>query len=107
MFNKQNAASVLDIPDLVELLTAAVYEEKGHRERVHSACDRMEDFLGKAGTEMREMVAIEMSDNIGYPFGSDAFAQFSGPELKRHSKRSGKDPSCWICRIGRSWKGKY
>jgi hypothetical protein len=87
MLKKKHVVSVLDIPDFVQLLTDAVHElEQGRRERVHSACDRMEDFLSKAGTEIREMLAIEMFEgfqNVGYPFGSDSFAQFFGPEMKR------------------------
>ena len=45
----------------------------------------MEDFLSKAGAEIREVLAIEMFErlqNVGYPFGSDSFA-FLGPEMKR------------------------
>ena len=86
MFKKQQEVSVLDVPRLVQLLTDAVHEEDGSRERVHSACDRMEDFLSKAGTEIREVLAIEMFErfqNIGYAFGSDCFPQFLGPEMKR------------------------
>ena len=86
MFEKQNAVSVLDIPDFVQLLTDVMYNKEDDCKRVHSACDRMEDFLSKAGTEIREMLAIEMFErlqNVGYPFGSDSFAQFLGPEMKR------------------------
>jgi hypothetical protein len=86
MFKKQNAVSVLDIPDFVQLLTDVMYNQEDHCKRVHSACERMEDFLSKAGTEIREMIAIEMFErlqNVGYPSGSDSFAQFLGPEMKR------------------------
>jgi len=86
MFKKQNVFSLLDVPNFVRLLTDAMREEEGRRERVHSACDRMEEFLSKGGTGIREMVAIEMFEsfqNAGYPLGSDSFAQFLGPEMKR------------------------
>ena len=36
MFKKQNAVSVLDVPDFVQLLTDAVYKEEDHCERVQA-----------------------------------------------------------------------
>jgi len=39
MFNKQNAVSVLDIPDFVQLLSA-VYKEEDHCERVQAIWKR-------------------------------------------------------------------
>ena len=86
MFKKQQAVAVLDVPRLVQLLTDAMYKEEGHCERVHSACDQVEEFLSKAGTEMREMFAIEIFEsfqNVGYPLGSDSFSRFHGPKMKR------------------------
>jgi len=83
MFKKQHVVSVLDVPDFVQLLTDAAYE-KEHCERVHAACDRLEEFLSKAGTEARDMVAVEMFEsfqNVEYPCGSDTWCL--GPETKR------------------------
>lgn len=84
MFKRQHIASVLDVPDFVQLLAHALYEQ-AQRERVHPALDRAEEFLSKAGTEIREMLALEMFErfqNAGYP-GSDSFARFPGPEMQR------------------------
>ena len=85
MFKKQHVASVLDVPDFVRFLRDAVYEEEDC-ERVHAACDRMEEFLSKAGPEIRDMVAIEMFEslqNAEPSSDSDSFARFLGPETKR------------------------
>jgi len=85
MFKKQQVVSVLDVPDFVHLLTDAVYEEE-HPQRVHAACDRVEEFLSKAGPEIRNMLAIEMFEslqNARSPYGSDTFAGCLGPETKR------------------------
>ncbi len=85
MFKKQHVVSVLDVPDFVQSLTDAVYE-KEHCERVHAACDRLEEFLSNAGTEIRDMLAIEMFEsfqNAEYPYGSDTVAGCLGPETKR------------------------
>ena len=49
MFKKQHVASVPDVDDC---------------KRVHAACDRMEEFLTKAGPEIRDMVAIEMFESL-------------------------------------------
>jgi len=49
------------------------------------ACDRVEEFLSNTGTEIRDIVAIEMLEsfpNAEYPSGRDTFAQFLGPETK-------------------------
>src|SRR5438128_10313391 len=77
MFKKQHVASVLDVPDFVRFLRDAVYEEEDC-ERVHAACDRMEEFLSKAGPEIRDMVAIEMFESL-----QNAESSFLGPETKR------------------------
>src|SRR5437899_12717070 len=85
MFKKQHFASVLDVPDFIRFLRDAVYEEKDC-ERVHAACDRMEEFLSKAGPEIRDMVAIEMFEslqNAESSSDSDSFARFLGPETIR------------------------
>ena len=85
MFKKQPVASVLDVPDFVRFLHGAVYEEKDC-ERVQAACDRMEEFLSKAGPDFRDMVAIEMFEslqNAESSSDSDSFARFLGPETKR------------------------
>jgi len=84
MFKKQHVASVLDVPDFVRFLRDAVYEEEDC-ERVHAACDRMEEFLSKAGPEIRDMVAIEMFESLQNAESSSdsAFAPFLGPETKR------------------------
>ena len=85
MFRKQRVVSVLDVPDFVRFLHDAVYEEEDC-ERVHAACDRMEEFLSKAGPEIRDMVAIEMFEslqNAESSSDSDSFARFLGPETKR------------------------
>ncbi len=63
MFKKQHAVSALDVTNFVQLLHDAVYEEEDC-ERVHAACDRMEEFLSKAGPEIRDMVAIEMFESL-------------------------------------------
>lgn len=45
----------------------------------------MEEFLSNTGTEIRDIIAIEMLEsfpNAEYPSGSDTFAQFLGPETK-------------------------
>src|SRR6266581_4904729 len=71
MFKKQHVASVPDVDDC---------------KRVHAACDRMEEFLTKAGPEIRDMVAIEMFEslqNAESSSDSDSFAPFLGPETKR------------------------
>ena len=85
MFKKQHVASVLDVSQFLQLLTDAVYEEE-HCERVHAACDRVEEFLSNAGTEVRDMLAIEMFEsfqNAEYPYSGDTFAGRLGPETKR------------------------
>src|SRR6266567_1687039 len=85
MFKKQHVASVLDVPDFVRFLRDGVYEEDDCK-RVHPACDRMEEFLTKAGPEIRDMVAIEMFEslqNAESSSDSDSFAPFLGPETKR------------------------
>ena len=86
MFKKQRVVSALDVPNFVHLLHDAVYEEEDC-ERVHAACDRMEEFLSKAGPEIRDMVvAIEMFEslqNAEPSSDSDSFARFLGPETKR------------------------
>ena len=85
MFRKQRVVSVLDVTNFVQLLHDAVYEEED-RERVHAACDRMEEFLSKAGPDFRDMVAIEMFEslqNAEPSSDSDSFARFLGPETKR------------------------
>jgi len=85
MFKKQHVVSVLDVSPFLQLLTDAVYEEE-HCERVHAACDRLEEFLSNAGTEVRDMVVVEMFEsfqNAEYPFGGDTFAGCLGPETKR------------------------
>src|SRR6266516_7914104 len=85
MFKKQHAVSALDVTNFVQLLHDAVYEEE-ECERVHAACDRMEEFLTKAGPEIRDMVAIEMFEslqNAESSSDSDSFAPFLGPETKR------------------------
>ena len=84
MFKKQNVASVLDVTNFMQLLHDAVYEEEGC-ERVHAACDRMEEFLSKADPEIRDMVAIEMFESLQNADSwsdSDSFARFLGPETK-------------------------
>jgi hypothetical protein len=86
MLKKQHLASVLDVPDFVRFLCDAVYEEEEDCERVHAACDRMEEFLSKAGPEIRDMVAIEMFEsfqNAESSSDSDSFARFLGPQTKR------------------------
>src|SRR5439155_441779 len=85
MFKKQHVASVLDVPDFVRFLRDAVYEEEDC-ERVHATCDRMEEFLSKAGPEIRDMVAIEMFEGLQTAQSSsdsDSLARFLGPETKR------------------------
>ena len=84
MFKKQHAVSALDVTNFVQLLHDAVYEEEDC-ERVHAACDRMEEFLSKAGPEIRDMVAIEMFESLQNAESSSdsAFAPFLGPETKR------------------------
>ena len=85
MFKKQRVVAILDVPDFVRFQRDAVYEEEGC-ERVHAACDRMEEFLSKAGPEIRDMVAIEMFEslqNAESSSDSDSFARFLGPETKR------------------------
>ena len=85
MFKKQHVASVPDVTNFVQLLHGAVYEEKDC-ERVHETCDRMEEFLSKAGPDFRDMVAIEMFEslqNAEPSSDSDSFARFLGPETKR------------------------
>src|SRR5206468_11819298 len=85
MFKKQHFASVLDVLDFVRFLRDAVYEEEDC-ERVHAACDRMEEFLSKAGPEIRDMVAIEMFEslqNAESSADSDSYARFLGPQTKR------------------------
>ena len=85
MSKKQRVVSVLDVPDFIRFLRDAVYEEKDC-ERVHAACDRMEEFLSNTGTEIRDIVAIEMLEsvpNAGYPSETDTFDQFLGPKTKR------------------------
>ncbi len=55
MFKKQqHVVSVLDVPDFVQLLREATYEEEDC-ERAHAACDRLEEFLSKAGPEVRRL----------------------------------------------------
>jgi hypothetical protein len=84
MFKKQHGGSVRDALHVVQLLADAVYEEE--QERVRAACDRVEEFLSNAGTEIRDIVAMEMLEsfpNAESPSGSDTFAQFLGPETKR------------------------
>jgi len=86
MFKKHHFASVLDVPDFIRFLRDAVYEEEEDCERAHAACDRMEEFLSKAGPEIRDMVAIEMFEslqNAESSSDSDSFARFLGPETKR------------------------
>jgi hypothetical protein len=81
MFKKQHVVSVLDVSQFLQLLTDAVYEKNG--ERIHAACDRLEEFLSNAGTEVRDMVAVEMFEsfqNAEYPYGSDIFAWCLGPQ---------------------------
>ncbi len=83
MFKKRHVVSVLDVPDFVQLLTDAAYEEE-NCERVHAACDRLEEFLSNAGTEIRDVVAVEMFEsfqNAEYPYGGDTWCL--GPETKR------------------------
>jgi hypothetical protein len=85
MSTKQCTVSVLDVPNFVRFLRDAVYEEEDC-ERIHAACDRMEEFLSKAGPEIRDMVAIEMFEslqNAESSSDSDSFARFLGPETKR------------------------
>ncbi len=85
MFKKQSLVSVLDVPTFVQLLREAVYEEEDC-ERVRAACDRLEEFLSNAGTEVRDMLAVKMFEsfqNAGYPADSDTAARFLGPETKR------------------------
>ncbi len=85
MFKKQGVVSVLDVPTFVQLLRDAVYEEEDC-ERVNAACDRVEEFLSRAGTEIRDMVAMgmfEMFQNAEYPYGSDTFTWCLGPETER------------------------
>ena len=85
MFTKQCTVSVLDVPDFVRFLRDAVYEEEDCG-RVHAACDRMEEFLSKAGPEIRDMVAIEVFEslqNAESSADSDSFARFLGAETKR------------------------
>ena len=83
MFKKQHGGSVLYALHVVQLLAEAVYEEE--QEGVRAACDRSEEFLSNTGTEIRDIIAIEMLEsfpNAEYPSGSDTFAQFLGPETK-------------------------
>jgi len=85
MFKKQHAVSALDVTNFVQLLHDAVYEEEDC-ERVHAACDRMEEFVSKAGPEIRDMVAIEMFEGLQTAQSSsdsDSFAPFLCPETKR------------------------
>src|SRR5207247_10123141 len=84
MFRKQHVASVLDVTNFVQLLHDAVYEEEDC-ERVDAACDRMEEFLSKAGPDFRDMVAIEMFESLqNAESSSDSdLARFLGPETKR------------------------
>jgi len=85
MFKKQHAVSALDVTNFVQLLHDAVYEEEDC-ERVHAACDRMEEFVSKAGPEIRDMVAIEMFEGLQTAQSSsdsDSLARFLGPETKR------------------------
>ena len=85
MFKKQRAVSVPDVTNFVQLLHDAVYEEKDC-ERVHATCDRMEEFLSKAGPDFRGMVAIEMFESLQNAESSsdnDSLARFLGPETKR------------------------
>jgi hypothetical protein len=85
MFKKQHFASVLDVPDFVQLLTHALYDQ-AQCERAHPAWDRVEEFLSRAGSEIRDMLALEMLErfqNAGYPSGGDSFARFLGPEVQR------------------------
>ncbi len=111
MFKKQHVVSVLDVSQFLQLLTDAVYEK--NCERIHAACDRLEEFLSNAGTEVRDMVAVEMFEsfqNAEYPYGSDIFAWCLGPETKRlraELEAIWRRPSSWICKIGRCWSGKY
>ncbi len=84
MLTKQRI-TLLDVPTFVELLCDAVYEEEDC-ERVHAACDRVEEFLSEAGTEIRDMLAVEMFEvfqNAGYSPDSDTVARSLGPETKR------------------------
>ena len=85
MFKKQHAVSALDVTNFVQLLHDAVDEEEDC-ERVHAACDRMEEFVSKAGPEIRDMVAIEMFEGLQTAQSSsdsDSLARFLGPETKR------------------------
>src|SRR5439155_26011563 len=46
------------------------------QEGVRAACDRSEEFLSNTGTEIRDIIAIEMLEsfpNAEYPSGSDTF----------------------------------
>jgi hypothetical protein len=84
MFKKQHGGSVLDGVDVVQLLADVVCEEE--QECLRAACDRVEEFLSDTGTEIRDIVAIEMLEsvpNAGYPSDTDTFDQFLGPKTKR------------------------
>src|SRR5213080_2454160 len=110
MSKKRHGGSVLYALHVVQLLAEAVYEEK---EGVRAACDRSEEFLSNTGTEIRDIIAIEMLEsfpNAEYPSGSDTFAQFLGPETKHlwvELQAIWKTSVKLDFRIGRCWKGKY
>jgi hypothetical protein len=66
------------------VLADVVCEEE--QECLGGACDRVEEFLSNTGTEIRDIVAIEMLEsvpNAGYPSDTDTFDQFLGPKTKR------------------------
>jgi hypothetical protein len=62
MFKKQHGGSVLDGVDVVQLLADVVCEEE--QECLRAACDRVEEFLSDTGTEIRDIVAIEMLESV-------------------------------------------
>ena len=75
----------LDISIFKDFMTEQLYQDENH-ELVRSAFDRMEEFLSKAGPEIRDMVAIEMFEslqNAESSSDSDSLARFLGPETKR------------------------
>jgi hypothetical protein len=85
MFKKQSEVSVLDALDFRQVLNDVGAGEE-HCERVRAACDRVEEFLSHARTEIRDMVVFEMFESLQndpYPSGGDTFARFFGPETKR------------------------
>lgn len=82
-----DAGPYADMSIFVHFLTDELYEE-GKYKQVHTAFERIEQFLKDGTAGVRELVALGFLETLRTvaswkPYGSDAFVPFLHPESKR------------------------